>query len=165
LSHSLRAVIGPCLPVTEYAGRWVQAQFVSLPQRFGLVPLTHALLDDIQELAMLDEPDPFPGFSHLSAALAQAIREVTRSGPLAYIETDYFGGVGRQRAAVWNKGRLALGPLISETPDPAAPVLAPLSNGAINQVLRYMGVWTQNGRDEFDMLELRQYRNTEEAVP
>lgn len=165
MSHSLRAVIGPCPAATEFAGRWVQSHLISLPQRFGMIPVTDALFDDIQELAMLQEPRPFTEFFFLSAALAQAIGEVTRSGPLAYIETDYFGGVGRQNAAVWHKGKLVLGPLTSETPGPAAaPPFAPLSDGAINQALRYLGVWTQNGHDEFDMLELRRYRNTEAAV-
>jgi hypothetical protein len=165
--HELQAVIGPIPPVTEFAGRWVQAHLVALPQRFGLVPITTVLLDDIQELAMLDEPDPFTGFSRLSAALVQAIVEATRSGPLAYIETEYWGGIGRQSAVVWNKGRLVLGPLTSDNETAGAndtqPAL-PLSEGAINQALRYLGVWRQNGQDEFDMLSLGQYRSAEAAV-
>jgi hypothetical protein len=163
--HTLHAVIGPISPVTEFAGRWVQAQLVPLPQRFGLVPITAALFDDIQELAMLDEPDPFAGFSHLSAALVQAIVEATRSGPLAYVETDYFGGIGRQSAIAWNKGRLEVGPLTTETAgsDNAYPA-PPLSEGAINQALRYLGVWRQNGQDEFDMLGLGRYRSAEAAL-
>ena len=165
MSHTLRAVIGPIPPVTEFAGRWVQAHLISLPQRFGLVPMTAALLADIQELAMLDEPDPFADFAHLPAALAQAIMEATRSGPLAYVETDYWGGIGRQSAIVWNKGRLVLGPLGSETAGPMNAYPAPpLSEGAVNQALRYLGVWRQNGQDEFDMLGLGRYRSTEGAV-
>ena len=165
MSHTLRAVIGPIPPVTEFAGRWVQANLISLPQRFGLVPMTAALLADIQELAMLDEPDPFVEFAHLPAALVQAMTEATRSGPLAYVETDYFGGIGRQTAIAWNKGRLELGPLTSETAvaDPVYPA-PPISEGAINQALRYLGVWRQNGHDEFDMLGLGKYRSTEGAA-
>lgn len=164
MSHTLRAVIGPIPPVTEFAGRWVQAHLVPLPQRFGLVPITAALFDHIQERAMLDEPAPFAGFSHLSAALVQAIVEATRSGPLAYIETDYFGGIGRQSAIAWHKGQLALGPLTSATSAASNIYQVPLCEEAINQALRYLGVWRQNGHDEFDMLGLGKFRNTEKTT-
>jgi hypothetical protein len=66
---------------------------------------------------------------------------------------------------VWHKGRVVFGPLTSETAGPGNSYPAPpLSEGAINQALRYLGVWRQNGQDEFDMLGLGQYRSAEAVV-
>ncbi len=59
------------------------------------------------------------------------------------IDTDYFGGVGEQRAVLYKNGQALFA---SQAPD------------AINQVLRRWGVKAENGKDEFDTLGLGKYR-------
>jgi hypothetical protein len=165
MGHALRAVIGPTGSASDFASRWVAARAVALPQGFMLIPVTDALIDDISELYGSNRPDPFVELSFLSAALADAISQSSGEGPLAYIETDYFGGIGQQNAIAWDGRRVVFGPLTSETKWTGDCVIQPpASEQAINQVLRSMGVWTRGGLDEFDMLGIGEFRDTECAA-
>jgi hypothetical protein len=75
------------------------------------------------------------------------IREVSSAGRVAYIETEYFGGIGEQAAAVWEDGRLIM---------PAT--LAP--SGPINEALKLLGVQRTATQDEFDVAGLGRHRRT-----
>jgi hypothetical protein len=80
--------------------------------------------------------------------------------PLAYVEADYFGGVGTQGAAVWDSGRLAFGPVfIGE----AVPV--PASGTPISQALARLGVARGGHHDEFEAAGLDRERDTEDWLP
>lgn len=82
-----------------------------------------------------------PEFWRLTEALMEVARECSEQGPIAYAETDYFGGAGVQSAAAWIQGKLALPP----TTHPAGP---------INAALHTIGLERANGLDEFDTLGL-----------
>jgi len=88
------------------------------------------------------------GFSRLSEPLARAAERISRHGAIAYVETDYFGGVGKQSAAVWEQGRLTLPPATDDM-------------GPINSALRLLGVQRSFARDEFDTIGLGWKRNNE----
>lgn len=165
MSHQLHAVIGPKKSAEEFSNRWRLAHPISLPQDFVMVPLTAALFDDITELMNLSDPDPFTEFERLSASAEIVLREVSKFGVLGYIETDYFGGCGTQSAIAWNKGKILLGALKSEiTWNGESYKETPTAKSAINQVLSILGVWTNQKKDEFDMLSLGDFRNTESAA-
>jgi len=162
MGHVLHAVVGPKTTVAEFASRWTGARRVDLRQVFALVPLTAALHDDIVELTDLKASDPHPGFERLSAGVALALQEVSRIGPVGYVETGYFGGVGTQKAVAWEGGKLLLGPFHTETVwTEEGPRTNPPGEGAINRVLAKLGVWTRGAVDPFDMLELGKFRDTE----
>jgi hypothetical protein len=55
------------------------------------------------------------------------LRLASRQGMLMYFETDYFGGLGCQGAAVFQHGELIFGPQSAKT-------------GAINQGLKLLGI-------------------------
>lgn len=80
------------------------------------------------------------------------------AGPLAYLETNYFGGMGFQSAALWNGGRLVIRPskLNVALDGPVA-----WSERPINRVLAAMGVVRVEARDEFDSFGLGFYRSNE----
>lgn len=149
MSHALEALVGQTHAVAEFASRWVRARVVGLPQNFALVPLSVALREDIEELVGTDKQGRFLAFAALSDAVAEAVAEASSAGALAHIETEYFGGVGEQRAVVWEQGRVTLGPLEDEH--------------AVNAALRRLGVWTDGTADEFDTLGLSRFRDTETA--
>ena len=79
----------------------------------------------------------------------------SQHGPVAWVETDYFGGNGSQSAAAWVGGEAVVGPSKSgaETGPP---------DGAINLALRCIGVTCGEGGDEFDAIGLGWYRDNEE---
>jgi hypothetical protein len=82
-----------------------------------------------------------PEFWRLNEALMELARECSVHGPIAYAETDYFGGAGVQGAAAWIAGKLALPPTTHTA-------------GPINAALHTIGLERASGLDEFDTLGL-----------
>jgi hypothetical protein len=83
----------------------------------------------------------------------------SHSGPVAYVEADYFGGTGQQRAVVWDAGRLALGPLnigVNEA--------FPAEGSPISRALRHLGAQRGKLGDEFDAVGLLRHRDTEDWI-
>ncbi|MGW5395691.1 hypothetical protein [Streptomyces sp. NPDC003952] len=82
------------------------------------------------------------------------------AGAVAYVEAEYFGGVGEQRAAVRAGGALALGPLDEPTRKLFARRIGPIS-----RALRQLGVRGSRREDEFDAVGLSRHRDTSDWVP
>jgi hypothetical protein len=82
---------------------------------------------------------------------------LSHSTPVAWIETEYWAGLGWQFAVVWHKGAIAVGPTKTGNG-------VPLLDGAINHALRYLGVRRQGELDEFDTMQLGWYRSNEEWI-
>jgi hypothetical protein len=165
LGHVLHAVICSREAVEEFSSRWILAYPISLPQNFVMIPFTAALFDDIAELMNISDPDPFVEFERLSASAEIVLRDASKFGMLGYIETGYFGGCGTQSAIAWSKGKILLGALKSEiTWNGKSYEETPTCKSAINQVLSVLGVWTDQKKDEFDMLGLGNFRDTESAT-
>jgi hypothetical protein len=71
---------------------------------------------------------------------------------LMYFETDYFGGLGCQGAAVFQHGELIFGPQSAKT-------------GAINQGLKLLGIRIKPpAQDEFETIGLDRHRDTERWI-
>lgn len=130
----------------------------ALSRALGNAPvykLNHAELlvipvsDDAFDAVLLAKGESAPAgteFWRLNEALMEVAAEVSANfGPVAYAETDYFGGTGVQSAAAWIQGKLAMPP----TTHPAGP---------INAALHTIGLERANGLDEFDTLGLGEVR-------
>ena len=65
---------------------------------------------------------------------------------LAYLEAEFFGGAGTQACALFENGKLKLGPKINES--------------AINQALAILGVEKNASHDEFEAVGLNEHRDT-----
>lgn len=87
--------------------------------------------------------------------------ETSKRGALAYVETDYFGGAGRQAAAVWTGGALALRPLAMTSEQGLA---RPAATWPINAALRLLGVTAPARSDAFEAFGLGQYRSVAEIA-
>ncbi|WP_407547630.1 hypothetical protein QOM21_01320 [Streptomyces sp. Pv4-95] len=81
-------------------------------------------------------------------------------GLVAYVEAEYFGGVGEQHAAVWADGAVALGPLHLSEGRPPSSVGSPIS-----QALRRLGASAVAANDEFASVGLDRHRRTEGWAP
>ncbi|KDN82620.1 hypothetical protein [Kitasatospora cheerisanensis] len=79
----------------------------------------------------------------------RTLADWSAAGPVAYVETDIWGGTGDQAVAVWEHGALTLGPLIASTGSP------------ISLALRRLGAHADGHRDEFDAVGLGRHRRTE----
>lgn len=151
MGHCIRAVIGTYEAVRKIADDWVRTKEIELPQGFGMVFCTTALLEDIEELMEFSdeviERSPFPELEYFNSAAKFLMEEYSFHTKLAYIETDYFGGVGTQAGLLYKNGQPAAEPKNGE--------------GTINALLKELGVWRKPDMDEFDMLGLGKYRNME----
>jgi hypothetical protein len=150
MGHSLRAVIGRVQPAAQLARGWAHARLVLLPQGFALIPITSDLHQDVIDAFAQQLPKPHDELPLLSAALERAVSAASHGAQLAYIETDYFGGRGTQRAIGWENGAVACGPQHDGAP--------------INTVLAWMGAVANTAYDAFDALNLGNYRNTDDVA-
>jgi len=130
---------------------------VNLEQGFALVPYTGRAYDYF----LGRHGEPLHPFNRLGSTVAGLLANASRSGPLAYVEAEYFGGAGEQHAAVWDGGVLTLGPVSIGFQQATA------SQGtAISQALRRIGViCTGATRDEFDAVGLHRHRHLEDWLP
>jgi hypothetical protein len=139
---------------------------VPLPQGKGLVPLVKGVWNEPVSQPMLREwegrnaPDeefesPEERRSYIERAAAAFAWIASRCARLssapgaavAYVEADFWGGSGRQAAAVWAGGALVLGPFVG--------------GEAINEALARIGVLPGASGEPFAALGLGRCRSTE----
>jgi hypothetical protein len=100
------------------------------------------------------------GFWKAPAGFGSALAACSANGPVAYVEAEYFGGVGEQSVEVWDSGKVVLGPLsLAEK----API--PAADTPISQALRRLGVTKGDYHDEFDAVGLGRHRDTDDWLP
>ena len=160
MGHAIRAVIGKAEVVEALASDWILAKVTPLPQQMAMVLATDALIDDVVELVNVRGESVYPQFVYLVPALESVLKDKSRLGPLAYIETDYFGGSGTQAAILYDREKVVLGPLQQETVWTGTEYQS--GDDAINPVLQRMGVHRGRARDEFDALQLGSHRRMPE---
>jgi hypothetical protein len=149
VAYQLKALIGPAAAVSLAAER-LTLEPVSLPQGFALLPIE---LDDED---LIVDPDLFLSAVFLDAAAAASV-----GGAIAYVEADFFGGVGTQTSMTWIDGA-PTSRVIFDTPE--AFTEKPRPQWPINTALRQLGV-ALLGTDEFETLELGRHRDTEDWRP
>jgi hypothetical protein len=115
-----------------------------LQKGFSFLPLPDEALDRI-----FVEPGSYHSeFIYLSNALLSLLLELSKEQAIAYIETDYFGGIGNQSAVLAQNGRVVFGPARGP--------------GSINRTLQMMGVVrTEPDLDEFDAVGLGWLRDND----
>lgn len=151
MGHCIQAIIGKHESVEKIADNWNCAQEIELPQGYGMVFLTNALIEDITELLNVpDEDFGYPILNYFTIAADKFLQEYSVHTKLAYIETDYFGGVGTQAGVLYENGCVSVKPHSGK--------------GTINQLLKELGVWCEPDKDAFDSLNLGRYRHMPEDV-
>jgi len=149
MGHAIQAIIvAPGVPIPDPQPSHLRT--VPLPQGFTLLPLTGDLFDELRVLHPAEEREPCPAFWKFSASLRCFLVNLSRGGAVAYIETDYFGGVGEQAAASWRAGSPVFPPSKAEV-------------GPINEALRSIGAQVERARDEFEALGLGAFEESRGA--
>lgn len=160
--HCIRCFIGKKDLMNVFVNNWVEAEIIDLSQGFSLVFLTDELYDGIEELvnSKLDV-DYSEFFYYLSPSIYEVLVQESREGMIAYIETDYFGGVGRQSAILFENSKVKMEPLKTESfwdEKTYSYYHKPEGEKAINLVLKELGVYKQKEKDEFDSVGLGNFR-------
>jgi hypothetical protein len=152
VSYELQAVIAGDA-VLRVASREVPgSQVVPLHQGLSLMPMTHEVFDAVTDGVGGEDL----GFWRLPGGFDTLLTGWSAAGPIAYVEAEYFGGAGEQRAAVWADGALVLGPL-----DESAKKQFSRAVGPISQALRRLGARKSPGADEFETVGLDRHRNND----
>jgi hypothetical protein len=118
--------------------------------------MTDELFDAVTDHASVR---PF-GFWKLPGGFDRMLASWSAAGPVGYVEAEFFGGVGSQRAVLWGAGELVLGPLHVNEEAPVDPTGSPIS-----QVLKRLGIERAGYRDEFEAVGLDRHRETEDWLP
>jgi hypothetical protein len=132
---------------------------VRLALDLAMAPLSEGWMQRVQGAGFVDAPGESSAaaaaagsaagaFEFLTLPIERWIRDLSGGTAVAYVETEYFGGEGFERSAVWRDGTIVLGPL-----DGA---------GSINRALRFLGVVAEPGREEFDLVGLGRHRSIDE---
>jgi hypothetical protein len=150
MAYDLKAVIAEEESLRRAARDLPAARTASLGQGLALMPLTHALFESVAH----GGGGGALGFSRLPEPFAKTVAAWSAGGPVAYVEAEYFGGVGEQRAAVWDGGAVVLGPLRVEEGESFPP-----DGGPVSRALRRLGVVAGPGEDEFSAVGLERHRH------
>lgn len=167
MGHHINALIGRRGSLASLIDRLGAPPPTDLDFELVIVPLDEARLDAL----VMSTEDPYEGFTYLTPQLAEELGRALDDGPVLYIETEYFGGIGGQRAALFERGTLAwrdsmsterstkkptwLGRVFGARPTP--PSKSPISRG-----LEMVGVTSLPGGDEFARLGLVRFRSLED---
>jgi hypothetical protein len=143
MGYYLQAVLGREL--ARHASAFGNARVVPLEQSVDMIPVTDELHQEI------GSGDELPRFEKLSPKVQAWVGRISVAGPVAYVEAEFFGGLGGQAAVAWSEGSQSLGPIHAKD--------------AINQALRFLGVRPDGAHDEFDAVGLGRYRNTADWIP
>jgi hypothetical protein len=144
MGHSIAGFIARTEVLRAGTRHLRHAVIASLEQGFGFLPATDALDDELG-----GGESPHEEFWRLTQGLARLGAEMSRGGPVAYVETDYFGGSGDQAAMVWEDGEVLSEPRKTRL-------------GAINDALLRLGVEKGDADDRFDALGLGRHRHTDD---
>jgi hypothetical protein len=156
VSYELRALVALHAVTAQAAGEAGIAA-VELPQGYGLLPITQEVSGRLGGGA----GKPFgDAFWFLSPGVEALGRRVSRTGPVAYLEAEMFGGTGTQAMVLWRDGEVWLGPATTQFGWPP-PDRSSSPQWAFNLALRKLGVDRGDAFDQFDALDLGRHRRTE----
>jgi hypothetical protein len=137
MGHCIQGFIAKLEPLRQAATTLPTARVAPLAHGLGFLPMIGPWVD-------LSQPAASPVETiQLTVPLAAWAAELLRQLPVAYIETDYFGGMGSQAAVVWQEGLLVF------------------STDSINEALVRLGIVADPGQDEFDTVGLGRWRSNE----
>jgi len=149
MGYDIQAIISTQSVLEAHSADFHSAVVAPLGSGVALIPITDELL---HEVGASGESGQFYKFT---PAVADWLRNISASATAAYVEAEFFGGVGGQGAAVWARGEQLLAP--THTTD------------AINIALRLLGISRGTAHDEFEAVGLPRHRHTndwlDDAIP
>lgn len=143
MAYTLQAVIARS---GAFSGPLPQGlEVIRLIGGMDMLPLSTEALKahDIPFCPLTDE-----GEKELPPQLLKLCKQLSKQCTLAYVEAEFFGGAGAEARALFSDGK-AIGQAV-------------VSEGAINEALRYLGVAKGDAHDEFEAVGLAQHRDTDE---
>jgi hypothetical protein len=148
MGHCVQAIVTTSNVADELRALYPQLPRVAVQQGFVILPVDADFIDSVTGARPAQSSEKF---MLLTAALNDLLRRLSLLGTLAYIETEYFGGVGGQGAAVYSGGETVMEPEWRES-------------GPINRALGLIGVKRRLHWDRFQALGLEGYRSNDDLI-
>jgi len=145
MAYTLQAFIAKTATAQTLAEGYPHAAVISLNQDYALIPMTEDLY---HELSQGEDRDLLEEFLRINAKIESLIKDLVDEGKLAYVESEFWAGMGTHQGIVWEGGKQILH-------------VAPHSRG-MNRILRELGVVRVEGKDEFDTLDLGRQRSVDD---
>lgn len=144
--HQISGLIAKSATTDRFARDHGLARPAALAEGFGFLALDD---ENLVQVIGHDGGVALEGFEYLTPELMAVLGQSSRSGDLAYVETEYWGGTGSQGAVVFQAGRPVFGPKHAAT-------------GVINEALARLGVVSADPKvDAFDHVGLSLHRSNE----
>ncbi|MGJ4789483.1 hypothetical protein [Leptospira koniambonensis] len=137
MSYFLEAVVGKRDEIRKNFTA-EEALIIELPYEFLMIPLKNDLLERVN--IRVDDDFELNIINWLSSKSKHSI--------FAFITAEFFGGSGGQIAKLFSNGKI-----IKEFS---------FDSNAINNILELLGLERSVAHDQFDMLQLSRFRNTED---
>ena len=110
MSHVLEALVADISVLREFATEYKNAVVVNLEeQSMGLLPLIQTLFQEFDNSEL-----PYPEMIKFSKPLLEKVVLLSKLAPIAYIQTEYWGGMGTQGAMVLHNGNVVLEPVLAD---------------------------------------------------
>ena len=136
MTHVISGFIAKENELERYAKKFSRAKIATLRQGYGFLVWSYDLSSEVHEKYKVFNTDQKVGI------------EISKLTPVAYVETDYFGGFGEQNATVWREGK--------------KKTYKRKMFGPIDQALADIGVQSSPTEDEFDALGLGNHRTNDD---
>jgi hypothetical protein len=137
VGHHIHAIIGAAAVVARAGELGLTGVPIALDSGFAWVPVPDHEIDRVAGTTDLPRSPWDERFDHFGSVLPAIMAELSMHGPVAYVETEYFGGVGEQVATAFDH-RVRI-----------------LECGSVNEALCAIGVRAARGRDEWEGAEPR----------
>lgn len=148
MAHCIQVIVASTAVAEAICALFPQLRRVTAPEGFSILPIDANFV----YIATKTRPQQCTEtFMLLTDKFRSFLRGLSRVGPLAYLETEYFGGAGGQGAAVYSNREVKLEPAWQDF-------------GIINQALGLIGVKASKGRDCFDTMSLCNYRSIDDLI-
>ena len=143
MGHFISGIVAKIDSVREFATAAGLHQPAKLTSELGFLPLS----DDHLDLLFPVQGQFDSSMTYLSDSLKTALSSLSLGGPVAFVETEYFGGQGAQGAIVFDHGRCVFGPITNDA-------------GAISEAMKLLGVTAAPGQhDEFEAVGFSRHRS------
>jgi len=146
MAHSIQALIFGDALLPEADLLVPNCRTAALRQGFRLLAVTTQFTRELRSVYPEAPDAQWSDFEYLSGPVESIAIRLSAFGPVAYVETEYHGGIGAQAAMVWHKGVVVLPPRTSEI-------------GPINDALVILGVARDGYFDEFEAVGLDRRRH------
>lgn len=140
MTHHISGFIGPTEHLEKETKQLANAKVIPLAQGLAFLPLGDELYEEIwgDVLKLVDPEDRQP---------MMWLADLLKGVPIAWIETDYFGGAGDQSAILWKDG--------------IKKRFRKHERHPIDSAMAELGVICEGDNDEFDTLGLGKHRTND----